>query len=324
MPDLSFHVEGIEVVTNAATPMLAFKLRLSDVNPEQTIHTVALRCQIQLEVTRRKYTPENQERLLDLFGEASRWGQTLRNLLWTHANLVVPSFKGTTLVDLPVPCTFDFNVAATKYFDGLADGEVPVCLQFSGTVFYASPEGGLQVAPISWDKEARFKVPVKVWRDMMESYYPNSAWLCLHKDAFERLYQYKVRHGIPTWEEVLESIIPVEETVSLMNLEIVEKIAKAVLYEGYMLYPYRPSSVKNQQRWNFGVFCPQSYSVEQKGSEAWTMQTECLVEGSSMTGLESAYGFCNWWQRSVAKLVSRSNDAIRRDPPSFGWWIGLL
>ena len=266
--------------------MLAFKLRLTDANPEQTIHTVALRCQIQLEVTRRKYTPEDQERLLDLFGEPSRWGQTLRNLLWTHANLVVPSFKGTTLVDLPVPCTFDFNVAATKYFDGLADGEVPVCLQFSGTVFYASDEGGLQVAPISWDKEARFKLPVKIWRDMMESYYPNSAWLCLHKDAFDRLYQYKVRHGIPTWEEALEQHDTGGRDGDLMNLGVVEQIAKAVLYEGYMLYPYRPSSVKNQQRWNFGVLCPQSYSEAQSGSEAWTMQTECLVEGSSLTGIE--------------------------------------
>jgi hypothetical protein len=80
MPELAFQVEGAEVVANAASPLLAFKLRLTGVNPEQTIHTVALRCQIQLEVTRRKYTPEDQERLLDLFGEASRWGQTLRNL----------------------------------------------------------------------------------------------------------------------------------------------------------------------------------------------------------------------------------------------------
>jgi hypothetical protein len=149
--------------------------------------------------------------LLDLFGEAERWGQTLRNLLWTHANVIVPSFTGTTLVDLPVPCSFDFNVAATKYFDGLDDGGVPICVQFSGTVFYAGSEGGLQVAPISWDKEARFKLPVKVWRQMMESYYPNSAWLCLRKDAFDRLYQYKVRQGIPSWEEVIESIVPAAE-----------------------------------------------------------------------------------------------------------------
>jgi hypothetical protein len=208
MPDLNFQVEGVEVVANAATPLLAFKLRLSAANPEQVIHTVALRSQIQLEVTRRKYSAEDQERLLDLFGEPCRWGQTLRSLLWTHANLVVPSFTGSTLVDLPVPCSFDFNVAATKYFEGLAEGDVPVCLQFSGTVFYAGPEGNLQVAPISWDKEARFKLPIRIWREMMETYYPNSAWLCLRKDAFDQLYQYKVTHGIPTWEEVLERIIP--------------------------------------------------------------------------------------------------------------------
>jgi hypothetical protein len=211
MPDLNFQVEGVEVVANAATPLLAFKLCLSAANPEQVIHTVALRCQIQLEVTRRKYSAEDQERLLDLFGEPSRWGQTLRSLLWTHANLVVPSFTGSTLVDLPVPCSFDFNVAATKYFEGLAEGDVPVCLQFSGTVFYAGPEGNLQVAPISWDKEARFKLPIRIWREMMETYYPNSAWLSLRKDVFDQLYQYKVTHGIPTWEEVLERIIPQPE-----------------------------------------------------------------------------------------------------------------
>jgi hypothetical protein len=213
MPDLNFQVERVEVVSNAASPLLALKLRLTASDPNETIHTVALRCQIQIETTRRKYTPEDQAKLRDLFDDPSRWSQTLKNLLWTHASIVVPSFQGTTIVDLPVPCTFDFNVAATKYFDGLSDGEVPICVQFSGTVFYASPQGSLQVAPISWDKETRFKLPVKVWREMMESYYPNSAWLCLHKDAFDRLHQYKVRHGIPTWEEAIESLIPVEETV---------------------------------------------------------------------------------------------------------------
>jgi len=213
MPDLSFKVERAEVVAHAASPLLAFKLRLTNSNPEEMIHTVALRCQIQLEVTRRKYTPEDQERLRDLFDEPGRWGQTLKHLLWTHASVVVPSFKGTTVTDVPVPCTFDFNVAATKYFHGLTDGEVPICLQLSGTVFYSSGDAGLQVAPISWDKEARYKLPVKVWREMMEAYYPNSAWLHLHKDAFDRLYRYKVRRGIPTWEELIEILVPVEEKV---------------------------------------------------------------------------------------------------------------
>jgi len=211
MPELNFQIEGAEVVPHTISPLLAFKLRLTTVNLAEKIHTVALRCQIQIEVGRRKYSREDQARLRDLFDDPARWSQTLKSLLWTHASIVVPSFTGSTVADVPVPCTFDFNVAATKYFDGLAKGEVPVCLQFSGTVFYANEDGDLQVAPISWDKEARFKLPVKTWRDMMQSYYPNSAWLCLHRDAFDRLYQYKVKRGIPTWEEALESIIPIEE-----------------------------------------------------------------------------------------------------------------
>ena len=108
-------------------------------SPNEAIHTIALRCQIQIEVTRRRYSPGEQERLLDLFGQPDRWSQTLRNLLWTHATVVVPGFSGpNTVVDLQVPCTFDFNVAATKYFAGLTDGEIPLNMLFSGTVFYAS------------------------------------------------------------------------------------------------------------------------------------------------------------------------------------------
>jgi hypothetical protein len=87
-----------------------------------------------------------------------------------------------------------------------------------------------------------------------------------------------------------------------MNLTMVDKIAKAVLYEGYMLYPYRPSSVKNQQRWNFGVLCPPSYSEAQKGTEAGTMQTECLVEGNSQTTLEIRVRFLQLVERSIGEL----------------------
>lgn len=89
-----------------------------------------------------------------------------------------------------------------------------------------------------------------------------------------------------------------------MNLATVEKIAKAVLYEGYMLYPYRPSSVKNQQRWNFGVLCPQSYSEAQNGTEAWTMQTECLVEGGFLTELDIRVRFLQLVARSVGELTN--------------------
>jgi hypothetical protein len=215
MPDLGFQIEGAEVAKFSATPQIVLKLRVTNADPVETIQSVALRCQIQIEVTRRKYTANDQEKLKDLFGERDRWSQTLRNLLWTHVNVNIPPFQGTTVVDLPVPCTFDFNVAATKYFHGLGDGDVPLCLMFSGSMFYEQNGEGMQVAPISWDKETRFHLPVKVWRDMMDSYYPGSAWLCLRRDVFERLYEYKVRQGIPTWEEALESILGAEEAVRL-------------------------------------------------------------------------------------------------------------
>jgi hypothetical protein len=124
--------------------------------------------------------------------------------LWTHASVVVPRFTGNVLADIPVPCSFDFNIAATKYFHGVTSGDLPLCFQFSGTVFYQSGDGRMQVAPISWDKESKYRLPVKVWKDMMDMYYPNVAWLALHRDTFEKLYQYKMREGIPTWEEALE------------------------------------------------------------------------------------------------------------------------
>ena len=111
--------------------------------PNETVHSVALRCQIQLEVTRRQYSAEDQEQLRDLFGEPERWGQTLKTMLWTHASVVAPAFQDSAVVDLPVPCTFDFNVAATKYFHGLADGDVPLSFLFSGTVFYADGDGAV-------------------------------------------------------------------------------------------------------------------------------------------------------------------------------------
>jgi len=213
MPELSFQIEGAEAAKLSASPQIVFKLHLRNANPSEVIHTVALRSQIQIEVTRRRYTAEDQEKLRDLFGEPERWSQTLRNLLWINVSVNVPPFQGGTVVDLPVPCTFDFNVGATKYFHGLSDGDVPLCLMFSGTVFYAKEDGNLQVAPISWDKEARFSLPVTVWREMMDAYYPNTAWLCLRRDVFERLYEYKIRHGIPTWEQALESMLQAEEMV---------------------------------------------------------------------------------------------------------------
>ena len=225
MPDLNFQIEGAEAVAYAAAPLLSFKLRVDNTVAAEPIHTVALHCQIQIEAPRRHYNEQEQERLLDLYGEPERWGQTLRTMLWTHASVVVKPFEGTTLVDLHVPCTFDFNVAAAKYFAALEDGEVPLCLLFSGTVFYEAEDGALQVSQISWEKEAKYRLPVRVWQQMMDFYYPNSVWLSLRRDVFDRINQYKMRRGIPTWEQTLESLLPTLQETSAEEQELEENVS---------------------------------------------------------------------------------------------------
>ncbi|MDX1522283.1 MAG: DUF6084 family protein [Anaerolineae bacterium] len=211
MPDLNFEIMGVEATAHAATPLLTFQLKVTNTPADEEIHTVMLQCQIQIESIRRQYNGSEKAKLLDLFGEPERWGQTLRTMLWTHASTAIRGFSGQKIVEIPVPCTYDLNVAGTKYFYALEEGEVPLRFLFSGTVFYAGQSSSLQVAQISWDKEATFRMPVKVWQDMIEKYYPNSAWLYLHKDVFDRLYRYKTQRGLPTWEETLESLLPPEE-----------------------------------------------------------------------------------------------------------------
>jgi hypothetical protein len=209
MPDLNFSVQKAEPVPYAASPILNFELNITDAQQPAPvlIHAVALRCQIRIEPARRRYDPAEKEKLSDLFGEPSRWGQTLRTMLWTNTTLMVPQFTGKTTVQLPVPCTYDFNIAAAKFFYALEDGEIPLCLLFSGTVFYAADDESYQVAQIPWEKEANFRLPVAVWKRMMEMYYPNSAWLCLRKDAFDALYDFKSRHSLPTWEAAIEKLL---------------------------------------------------------------------------------------------------------------------
>jgi hypothetical protein len=211
MPSLSFEILEVEPQAFAASPLLIFKLRVANGNADSSIQNIALRSQIQIEATRRRYNADEQKRLRDLFDEPSRWSQTLKTMLWTHAGVTVPPFSGEVTVDLPVECTFDFNVAATKYFAGLEDGEIPLLFQFSGTCFYANGTGALQVEQIPWSAETKFRLPVSVWQSMMDLYYPNSAWLRLRRDVFEKLNQYKVKNGIPTWEQALERILPEED-----------------------------------------------------------------------------------------------------------------
>ncbi len=207
MPDLSFSIVSAAPVSYAVTPMLALKLAITNTDPNECIHSIALQAQIQIEATRRPYAASEEPRLVDLFGQRERWNQTLRTMLWTLATVNVRGFSGATTADLMVPCTFDFNVAATKYFAALESGDIPLAVLFSGTVFYDCGDQGLQIAQIPWSKEARFRLPVSVWKQVIEHYYPNTVWLTLHRDVFDRLHDFKMRNSIPTWEQAMEMLL---------------------------------------------------------------------------------------------------------------------
>jgi Family of unknown function (DUF6084) len=207
MPDLSFEVISAEVAAYSVLPMLVFKMRIVDQDEEEQIHNVNLKCQIMLSVTQRRYNAVEKAKLQDLFGEPERWGETLRTFLWTHVTTVVPRFSGSTIVDLPVPCVYDFEVISTKYFNALEDGEIPLTFLFSGTIFYKDKAGNFQIAQISWSKEASYRLPVALWKEVIETYFPNSAWIRLQKDIFDQLYQYKTTLGIPTWEEAFVRLL---------------------------------------------------------------------------------------------------------------------
>lgn len=208
MPDLKLTIESVETVALAATPQLNFRLRLddADIARQWPIQSVLLHVQIRIEPTRRTYGEVTGPGLSEIFGNRERWGATMRSMLWTHANVMVQSFSGTTVVDMPIECTYDFNIAATKYFAALGDGDIPLCFLFSGTVFYHT-DHGIQAEQISWEREAFCRLPVRVWNEMMAHYYPNCAWLCLDKSTFVQLHEFKSRQSLPTWERAIEKLL---------------------------------------------------------------------------------------------------------------------
>lgn len=215
MVDLDFAVETALVEAYSAAPLLVFRLRVTNRTPALKVQNVMLNCQIRMEPTRRAYDGDEKERLVELFGEPERWGQTLRSFLWTHASVSVPRFDQECRADLPAPCSFDFNIAATKYFHGLTNDEAPLSFLFSGSVFYRDADGELQIDQISWTKEASYRLPVSLWQSMMDQYYPQSAWLRLNRDMFEQLYRYKRQKGLATFEHALQDLLDAKMTRSM-------------------------------------------------------------------------------------------------------------
>ena len=205
MSDLQFRCVDVQPERYSAVPTLRFELDVEEAQ-HVAVHALALRCQIRIEPQRRRYTEAEADRLLDLFGEMARWGDTLKPLQFATVSVMVPGFQGSARVNLAVPCTYDFEVAATKYFHSLEQGEIPLLLLFSGTLFLHG-DSGFSVEQVPWHKETRYRLPVSVWHELMDLYFPNSAWLRVRRETLDALQAYKSHAALPTWDDAFTALL---------------------------------------------------------------------------------------------------------------------
>jgi hypothetical protein len=207
MPDLTFDIISAQAKPFAVAPTLAFELRVTNAVPGEEVFAAALKCQVMIEAVHRGYDAGTQERLVEVFGEPARWDETLNSLLWTTVAVPLPRFQGSTNVEITIPCSEDFELAAGKYFSAVRDGFVPLAFLFSGTLFYKGPAAALQVTQVPWTKEAVFRLPAQTWHKLIESYYPGSRWVRLNRETFDKLQRYKATAALPTFDHCLEKLI---------------------------------------------------------------------------------------------------------------------
>jgi hypothetical protein len=205
MAKLTFGCVAVTAAPHAATPALTFRLAITE-SSGAPVDAIALRCQVRIEPHRRRYSADEARRLHDLFGDTSRWADTVKPIQLATVSAMVPAFTAVTEIDLDVPCTYDLEVASGRYLQGLDDGTVPLLLLFSGTVFTAR-DGRLGVELIPWSSEATYRMPVSVWQDVVDLHFPGSAWLRCGRETLDALAAFKAARALPTWDATLAALL---------------------------------------------------------------------------------------------------------------------
>jgi len=205
MANLEFSCVGARPDKYAVVPSMSFQLRLAETTG-QRIDAIALRCQIRIEPARRRYSAAEAERLNDLFGDTSRWAQTLKPMQLATVATMVSGFSGDIEIDLPVTFGYDLQVGSARYFTGLESGEIPLLLLFSGTVF-ATQDGRLQVQQVPWCKEAPYRLPLGLWREAIDAHFPGSAWITMSNDTLDELIRFKSRRALPSWDATVLALL---------------------------------------------------------------------------------------------------------------------
>lgn len=205
MAELAFSCTATKAARYAATPTLTFMLGITE-STGARVHAIALRCQIRIEPHRRRYSAAEARRLHDLFGDTSRWADTVKPIQLAIVTTMVPAFSALTEIDLQLPCTYDLEVASARYLQALDDGTIPLLLLFSGTIFVAEGSG-FAVELVPWSAEASFRMPVSVWQDLVNLHFPGSAWLRCSRETLDELSAFKSRRALPTWDATLAALL---------------------------------------------------------------------------------------------------------------------
>jgi Family of unknown function (DUF6084) len=202
--ELGFSVTGIVPERYAAVPMLSARIHVTEATGA-VVHAMALRCQVRIEPQRRRYD-EAVEGLSDLFGRRERWATTLKSLLWMHTSTMVRGFSDSIDIELPLPCSYDFEIAATKYLRAIESGEIPLSFLFNGTVFVRGATG-FEVEQIPWHTDVEFRMPVQIWRDAIELFFPNSGWIRADRSAIAALDRFRTDRGLTGWDETISALL---------------------------------------------------------------------------------------------------------------------
>jgi hypothetical protein len=205
MADLAFGCTGASAERYAATPTLSFALTITE-STGVAVHAIALRCQIRIEPHRRRYSAAEARRLHDLFGDTSRWADTVKPIQLAIVTTMVPAFSALTEINVPMPCTYDLEVASARYLQALDDGTIPLLFLFSGTIFVAQGNGyAIELVP--WSSEASYRMPVSVWQDVVNLHFPDSAWLRCSRETLDALSAFKSERALPTWDATLTALL---------------------------------------------------------------------------------------------------------------------
>lgn len=209
VPAPEFAVTGAAHLPFAATPTMRFQGAVTE--PEGVeVQSIALTAQVMIDPARRGYDPKTRERLAELFGPPASWAPSTSGLAWARVAATVPGFTGSAAFAIEVPCTYDLEVAAAKYFYAVCEGLIPLSFHFNGNVFYRGERGQMMIVPVSWSSTAQFSMPIATWRAMIAEHYPGGGWIRVDDETLAALNDRRGARGLSSFDACVRELLELD------------------------------------------------------------------------------------------------------------------